>query len=151
MISNNRGGLIPLSEVTGVRKQPGVSQINRLNFKRIVQVKADVDTDKITSQQANKFLMKKFAGIETKYPGYSVAYAGEQEDTDKNMQEMGTLFIFALAFIFIVLAVFMNSLILPGVVMAAIPFSMVGVVLALFSHGQPMSFMSTLGIFPWRV
>jgi len=147
MISNNRGGLIPLSEVTGVKKQPGVSQINRLNFKRIVQVKADVDTDIITSQQANLFLMKKFKGIEKKYPGYSVAYAGEQEDTDKNMQEMGTYFLFALAFIFIVLAVFMNSLILPAVVMVAIPFSLVGVILALFVHGEPMSFMSTLGIF----
>lgn len=147
MIANNRGGLIPLSTVTGVKKQPGVSQISRLNFKRIVQVKADVDTDIITSQKANMQLMKKFADIEKRYPGYSVAYAGEQEDTSENMKELGTYFAFALAFIFIVLAVFMNSLILPLVVMIAIPFSMVGVVLALFVHGEPMSFMSTLGIF----
>jgi multidrug efflux pump subunit AcrB len=146
-ISNNQGGLIPLSMVTGVRKQPGISHINRLNFKRLVQVQANVDTEKITSMEVNEMLKKKFANISQKHPSYSVAYGGEQEDTNKSMGEMGILFIFALMIIYVILAVFFNSLILPGVVMSAIPFALVGVVIALFAHGQPLSFMSMLGVF----
>jgi multidrug efflux pump subunit AcrB len=146
-ISNNKGGLIPLSMVTDVRKQPGISHINRLNFKRLVQVQANVDTEKITSREVNKMLKKEFADISEKHPSYSVAYGGEQEDTNKSMGEMGILFIFALMIIYLILAVFFNSLILPGVVMSAIPFALVGVILALFAHGQPLSFMSMLGVF----
>ncbi len=147
MISNNQGGLIPLDAVTGVKKQPGYSQINRLNYKRIVQVQANVDTNIITSVEVNRFLQNKFADIGKKYPDYDIAYAGEQEDTSDTMGEMGNLFLFALLIIYIVLSVFFGSLILPVVIMSAIPFALVGVVFALFVHGQPLSFMSMLGVF----
>ncbi|MCP4136653.1 MAG: efflux RND transporter permease subunit [bacterium] len=147
MISTQQGGLIPLSLVTRVEKQPGYSQINRLNYERIVQVQANVDTSKITSMKVNKMLTKKFKNIENEYPGYSIAYGGEQEDTNKSMGELGVLFIFAILVIYIILAVFFDSLALPVVVMVAIPFSLVGVVLALFFHGEPLSFMSVLGLF----
>jgi multidrug efflux pump subunit AcrB len=36
---------------------------------------------------------------------------------------------------------------IPVVVMIAIPFALVGMILALWTHGQPLSFMSTLGFF----
>jgi multidrug efflux pump subunit AcrB len=147
MVSNNMGGLIPLDAVTGVSRQPGYSQINRLNYKRIVQVKANVDTDKITSLQVNDLLKQKFAEKSKTFNGYDIAYGGEQEDTAKTMGEMGLLFLFALFVIYIILAVFFKSLILPGVVMSAIPFALVGVVLAVLAHGQMLSFSSFLGIF----
>ncbi|MFC1670653.1 efflux RND transporter permease subunit, partial [Spirochaetota bacterium] len=147
MIANRQGGLMPLSRVAYVKKRKGYSGIFRLNFRRIVQVQAQVNKDIITSIEANKILAKKFKDIGKKYPGYDIGYGGEQEDTDKNMSEMGDLFNVALMIIFIILAVFMGSLFLPLVVMIAIPFATVGVVLALFIHGEPMSFMSMLGIF----
>jgi len=147
MVSNNKGGLIPLDAVTGVRQQPGYSQINRLNYKRIVQVQANVDMNIITSMQVNNMLKEKFPDISKKYKGYDIAYGGEQEDTADTMGEMGTLFLFALLVIYILLAVFFNSLILPAVVMSAIPFALVGVILAFLAHGQMLSFSSFLGIF----
>ena len=147
MISNNRGGLIPLDMVTRVKKQPGYSMINRLNYRRIAQVQADVDVNTVTSVEANRLLAEKFSDIEKRYPGYEIAYGGEQEDTDESMIELSQLFLVALLVIFMVLAVFMRSLILPVVVMAAIPFSLVGVIFALITHGQPLSFMGTLGVF----
>ena len=36
---------------------------------------------------------------------------------------------------------------MPLIIMMAIPFVLVGVVAALFTHGQPLSFMSMLGLF----
>ncbi|MCJ7772050.1 MAG: efflux RND transporter permease subunit [Desulfobacterales bacterium] len=147
MISNGSGGLIPLERVTHVKKQPGYTQINRLNYKRIVQVQAEVDTDVITSIQVNRLLAIKFKDIEKRYTGYSISYGGEQEETGKRMGEMGVLFLFAILVIYIILAVYFNSLMIPVVVMSAIPFALVGVMFALWIHGQPLSFMSTLGLF----
>lgn len=147
MVANQRGGLIPLSMVARVVEKPGFAQINRLNYKRIAQVQANVDLKKITSMEVNKRLMEKFAGIESRHPGYFVSYGGEQEETQKRMAELGTLFLFALLVIYIIIAVFFNSTIIPLVVMAAIPFAQVGVIFALGVHGQNNSFMSTLGFF----
>jgi multidrug efflux pump subunit AcrB len=147
MIANKNGGLIPLDMVTEVKKQPGYTQINRLNYKRIVQVQAEVHTDIITSLEVNRMLAKKFSDIEKRFPGYSISYGGEQEETRERMGELGILFLFALLIIYIIIAVFFGSLTIPIVVMSAIPFALVGVVLALAAHGQPMSFMSALGIF----
>ena len=147
VIANKGGGLIPLDMVTEVRKQPGYTQINRLNYKRIVQVQAEVNTEIITSIEVNRILARKFRDIEKRFPGYSISYGGEQEETRERMGELGILFLFALLIIYIIIAVFFGSLTIPIVVMSAIPFALVGVVLALTAHGQPMSFMSALGIF----
>jgi len=147
MISNGTGGLIPLDKVTHLHKQPGYTQINRLDYKRIVQVQAEVDTKDVTSIEVNRKLAEKFKDIEKRYPGYSISYGGEQEETAERMGEMGVLFLFAILIIYIILAVYFNSLMIPFVVMSAIPFALVGVIFALFVHGQPLSFMSTLGLF----
>jgi multidrug efflux pump subunit AcrB len=147
MIANRTGGLIPLDRVTSMTRQPGYSQINRLNYMRLVQVQADVDLKKTTPIEVNRAMEAKFQSIAERYPGYSVAYGGEQEETNKRMGELGTLFQFALLVIFVVLAVFFGSLMLPVVVMAAIPFALVGVIFALAVHRQPLSFMSVLGLF----
>ncbi len=146
-IANMTGGLIPLDSVSSVRIDKGFSQINRLNFKRLVQVQADVDMKLITPVEVTRLLEKKFTGMDKKYPGYFISYGGEQEDTNKSMGELGLYFIMALIVIFIVITIFMRSLIMPVVVMSAIPFSLVGVIFALFTHRLPLSFMSALGLF----
>ena len=130
-IANMVGGLVPLDAVSEVRTGKAYSQINRLNYKRLVQVQADVDIASITPVEVTKLLEKKFADIEARYPGYSIAYGGEQEDTNESMGELGTLFIMALLVMYVVLAVFMHSLVMPFVVMIAIPFALIGVIFAL--------------------
>jgi multidrug efflux pump subunit AcrB len=146
-IATRTGGLVSLDQVSRVKTDTAYSQINRLNFKRLVQVQADTDTKIITPMEVTKLLEKKFPDIEKRYPGYLITYGGEQEDTNKSMSELGKYFIGALLVIFVVITVFMRSLIMPVVVMIAIPFALVGVVLAQFFHHQPLSFMSMLGLF----
>jgi len=146
-IATRMGGLVTLDSVSTVKAQNAYSQINRLNFMRLVQVQANVDIKKITPGKVTDQLNKKFADIETRYPGYSIRYGGEQEDTDKSMSELSRLFIIAIGIIFLVITIFFRSLILPMVVMIAVPFALVGVVFAEFVHHQPFSFMSTLGLF----
>lgn len=146
-IANRMGGLIPLDAVSTLKMDKAYSQINRLNFKRLVQVQADVDTAVITSDRVTQLMKNKFTDIEKRYPGYIISYGGEQEDTNKSMGELGLYFMAALIVMFVILTVSMRSLIQPLVVMIAIPFALVGVVFALYIHHQPLSFMSMLGLF----
>lgn len=145
-ISNRTGGLVALDSVSTLKQDKAYSQINRLNYKRLVQVQANVDASVTTSDAVTRMMQQKFADIEKRYPGYLISYGGEQEDSRKSMGELGSLFLAALVVMFFVLTVSMRSLILPLVVMIAIPFALIGVVLALFTHHQPMSFMSVLGL-----
>lgn len=147
MISNNQGGLVPLGMITTKKQQPGYSQINRLDYKRIVQVKANVDTTVTNSVKVNSDLAAKFSDIEKRYPGYFISYGGEQEETADSLAELGVYFEIALVVIFVILAIFFKSLMIPFVVMIAIPFSLIGVIIALFIHHEPLCFMSILAIF----
>ncbi|HPI89293.1 MAG TPA: efflux RND transporter permease subunit, partial [Spirochaetota bacterium] len=146
-VANKSGGLVPLALVTDVKKVKEYSHINRLNSRRLVQVQAEIEDSRITPGKVTDLLQEKFADIEKRYPGYLVACGGEQEYSNKSMAELKVLFIGALLIIFVVLAVYMHSLVMPVVVMIAIPFALIGVVFALAVHGQPMSFFSVLGLF----
>lgn len=146
-VANRTGGLVPLDLITNINTVKEYSQINRLNFKRIVQVQAEIEGSKTTPGEVTKLLQKKFADIEKRYPGYLVAYGGEQEAADKTMAQLSVLFIAALLVIFVVLTVYMRSLVMPVVVMIAIPFALIGVVFATAVHGEPMSFFAVLGLF----
>ena len=147
MVSNSDGGLVPLSKIASIEKKRGVAFINRLNFKRLVQIQAEIDPNKITSMEVNKMLMKRFKGIETKYENLAFAYGGEQEDSNKSMKDLAVLFLIAIAVIFIVISAYFEHISIAVVLMSAIPFSMIGVIFGLFIHGQPFSFMGCLGVF----
>ncbi|MCB1168655.1 MAG: efflux RND transporter permease subunit, partial [Leptospiraceae bacterium] len=96
-VSNNNGGLVPLSRVTDWGEPtPGYSMINRLNFRRVGKVQANIDEDVITSAQVNKKLAEKFADIEKRYPGYYVNYGGEKEDRQESLGNLAVLFGFAM-------------------------------------------------------
>ncbi|MBR32888.1 MAG: acriflavin resistance protein [Spirochaetaceae bacterium] len=146
-VSNNKGGLVPLSAVTDWgAPTPGYSMINRLNFRRVGKVQANVEKGTITSAEVNQKLIDKFQDIEKRYPGYTINYGGEEEDRNESLGNLAVLFGFAMFAIYMILASFFRSLILPVVVMSAIPFGLVGVILALLAHGEPLSFMSLLGV-----
>ena len=147
MVENNSGGLIPLTMITSVDKQTGISQINRLDYKRLVQVQADVDTTKTTSVIVNSMMMDKFKNIEKEYPGYFISYGGEHEETGERLVEMGQYFLVALFIIFMILTAYFKSIYIPLVVMIAIPYSLIGVILAVFIHGEMFHFMSYMGFF----
>jgi multidrug efflux pump subunit AcrB len=148
-VTNNTGNLIPISRMTSYEKKPGLASINHYDGKRLLTVTANLDETKTTSQKANKDI-KAFAEgkdpIIEKYYGYRVRYGGENQDTEESMKSLGRSFMIAGLIIFIILVSLFKSVIQPFIVMAAIPFSLIGVILAFVTHGQYLSFLSMIGI-----
>lgn len=145
-VRNRFGNLIPLKKVATIEKVPGTTTIHHLDGKRVVTASSNVDTDKVTSMQVNQMLMKKFRDIDDRYVGYSVRYAGEQEESVESLVSLMKAYFFAFLVVYLILASFFKSIIQPFIVMLAIPFGLIGVVVAYILHGMPLSFLAILGI-----
>ena len=146
VVRNKYGNLIELKKVAQIKKIPGTTVIHHLDGKRVVTASADVNTNKITSLKVNSMLAKKFKDISQKYMGYFVKYGGEQEDTTDSLVSLLKAFLYAFLIIYLILASFFRSIVQPLIVMLAIPFGLIGVILAFLAHGIPFSFLAILGI-----
>jgi len=152
LIPNSKGNLVKLRSVARVEETEGVYLINHLDGKRVLHVTAQVDNKKATSLEVNNELQKEFKGFEDNYLGYSVKYSGEFEDQMKSRKNLLTSYMFALFMIFILLVAMFRSLIQPFIVMCAIPFGIIGVILAFWVHdmilpsGRPLNFFAMMGL-----
>ena len=146
MIPNRAGGLVPLGKIADFEEQPGLASVRHKKGVRVIHVSAEVRPNEITSAEANALVEEKkdeWLGEDGKYLKYLLG--GEQERTQESVRGLIFSFIFALFGIFIILAIQFNKLSYPFLVMLAIPFGMIGIVIGLFIHGQPLSFMSLMG------
>ena len=78
--------------------------------------------------------------------GYSYLWEGLQEDQGETNSNMGSALLIAVVFIYLVLASQFESFLHPLTIMPALPFAMVGAVLALFLTGSSVSMGSLIGI-----
>jgi multidrug efflux pump subunit AcrB len=145
-IPNHLGNLIPVKKVARLENTTGVHAIKHFDRKRMIAVTADVDEKIITPIDIEGKIQKFYNNeLVQRYPGLNLSFGGEQEETQKSLQDFLRAMFLAVFLIFIILAASFNSIIRPIVVMCAIPFGLVGVIYAFFLHGQPLSFMALLG------
>jgi len=146
LIPNQFNKLVSLGSVAKVVEEDGIYTINHKDGKRVIHVTAGVDDEIITSQEANQLLQKEFSEIDKDYLGYSVDFGGEFEEQMESRKNLMISFAIALCIIFIILTTMFKSLIQPFIVMLAIPFGLIGVIIAFYFHGKPLSFFALMGI-----
>ena len=135
---------VPFEDATLEVDELGGVPINDIVFEFEV---AQYDSSfEVTSNKVAQLIQEKFKGISSEYPGYSIRFGGEQEETAKSMKSLLISFCIAVLLIFVILATQFNSLIQPAVVLLTIPFGMIGVVFAFWIHGRPFSFLAVMGI-----
>ncbi len=147
LIPNRTGGLVPLEKIAQFKEVPGVTSIRHKDGIRVLNVSAEVEPDTITSKELNALVKKKASAWLSSPEAALVKYrlGGEQERTEESVQGLLFSFAFALLGIFIILAIQFNRMSYPLLVMFSIPFGVIGIVVGLFLHGQPLSFMSLMG------
>ncbi|MCF7908874.1 MAG: efflux RND transporter permease subunit [Candidatus Omnitrophica bacterium] len=145
LVPNKFGNLIPLAKIARFEDGVSVARVQHLDGKRVISVKANVDNQNITSNEANKLIKDKFKDVSINFPGYSIQFGGEQRENVRSMKDFANAFILALFLIFLILAANFNSLVQPLIVMMAIPFGFIGVIWAFFFHGLPIGFFMFMG------
>ncbi|MCP4678321.1 MAG: efflux RND transporter permease subunit [Deltaproteobacteria bacterium] len=142
------GGEIPITEAADVNRSVSYTEIKRLDGRRVVDVTADVDT-KMTS--ATKILasleIDVLPDLIKRYPGLNFTRAGQNQEMRESMTSLGLGFVVALVAMFGLLAVPLRSYAEPlFVVMAAIPFGIVGAVIGLAVMGLDLSLIAVMGL-----
>ena len=146
-IRTNNGGFVPLAEVADVSEELSPSTINRRNGRRVITITADVDQAIVSSQQVNTVLSNSMLpDIKKALPDVSFDFGGEAREQGDVGSVLGKNFTLALLAIFILLAIPFRSYVQPLVVMLAIPFGLVGAVLAHLIMDLYLGMLSVFGL-----
>lgn len=140
---NNRGELVPISEVTTVKQVPDLQQITRDNRRRAVFFLANASPI-ATGQQALDESMR--ICHEVLPSGYQATLTGtSQAGSQTNVSLMMTM---ALGIIvaYMVLVSQFNSFLQPWVILLALPFSITGALTALWFFNQSLNMYSLIGL-----
>lgn len=143
LVRNNRGELIPLSELVRIEEKPTLQLIARRNKERAVSIFANL---KAGASQERALSYIQSVAKEVLPPGYHVVMTGSAE----TFQESGQSLLFALlvgwVVSYMILASQFNSFIHPVTVLLAMPFSITGALIMLFLSGQSINMFSFIGL-----
>jgi multidrug efflux pump subunit AcrB len=146
-IRTPQGGEIPLTRAAWVDEGWGFSEINRTDRKRVINVTASIDSKKGNAQEILADLRTGvLAGLVRDYPGLTFDLEGEEKERRESMNSMRSGFLLALFAIFALLAIPFRSYSQPLIIMAAIPFGVVGAVIGHLLMGYDLSILSLFGM-----
>jgi multidrug efflux pump subunit AcrB len=146
IVRNQTGKLIPLKSFIRLERRPAWKSIHHYQGQRVITITADVNNDVTSSGKIKEKIFEKYANLTQTYPGIRMEATGESEESaevQNNMMKAGVLAILGVYFILVLL---LNSVFQPLIILFAIPFGVIGVLLAFWCQGMTMGFMALLGI-----
>ncbi|UWQ92126.1 efflux RND transporter permease subunit [Rhodobacteraceae bacterium M382] len=147
LLRSPQGIYVPLADIVTVKQRTGFSSVRRENGVRVISVKGDISEDDPARAEAigealETEILPKIASerqVEWRLSGLS-----EQED--EFLQEARTGLILCLSGIYLVLAWVFASWTRPLVVMAIIPFGLVGTIWGHYIWEVPLSMFTVVGL-----
>ncbi|MEP3422994.1 MAG: efflux RND transporter permease subunit [Erythrobacter sp.] len=140
-------GFTSLGAIADASFTESPSQINREAGRRVISISADVDDQVVTGDEVSTLLSQDIMpSIMADYPGLRYSFGGQQEEQAESFGDLGTAFGLALIVIYALLAIPFKSYTQPLVIMAAIPFGLVGALLGHLVLGIPLGILSMFGI-----
>jgi hydrophobic/amphiphilic exporter-1 (mainly G- bacteria), HAE1 family len=132
-----------VGDVAEVREVESPAAVSRTDGERAVTVSGEITS---TDTQAVSTAAQK-AIAELDLPGnVSAQVGGENEDIDESFRNLFLSIIVALVLVFLILVVFFGSLLVPLVILLAVPLTTVGAFGALYLTNTALSVPSLLGI-----
>ena len=146
-IQTQKGEWLPLSLVAAMETGYVPSSLNRKNGRRVVQVSASLDKERISGGEAFEWIKKNITPeLKSLYPELTISGAGELEEMGEIQGGMKRALIMIFIFIYVLLAVPLRSYWQPLVIMAVIPFGFVGAAMGHWVTGLPLSILSFFGM-----
>lgn len=140
------GEQVPLSAVAQAEIGRGFSRIGRIDGRRTVTIRGDVDTEvanvnEILGDTIARFLPE----LTSRFPGVEVGLEGEIAEQGKTQASMLRGFLLGLIGVFLLLSFQFRDYVEPVIVMLAIPFALIGVIWGHILLGFDLSMPSMLG------
>ncbi len=147
-LSTNKRGpdgelrMVPLRQVAEIVESTSPQIIKRQDLQRRVALYANAEGRPSGNVGDD---VKKIVDSTVLPPGYRFAIAGQQEDTQESMAALVAALGLAIIFIYLVLASQFASFTQPVAIMASLPFTLIGVLLALILTGTTLNILSMIG------
>jgi multidrug efflux pump subunit AcrB len=142
-----QGGWVPLHSVADIDMQPGYTTLTRTMGARRVSVTAEVDSRKANAADViNQLKTDYLPSVPSRFPGVSVSIRGDMKENQETFGSLIVGFPLAIITIYLILATVFRSYLQPMVILATVPFGMVGAILAHLVLGYDLSLMSVFGI-----
>ncbi|MEP2495343.1 MAG: efflux RND transporter permease subunit [Parasphingorhabdus sp.] len=141
------GGEVPLATLAEVSFGQAPSVIRRTDGRRITTVTADINTDVVTGQEiATAVTDEIMPELQADYPQLLYRFGGEQKEQQESFGDLGLAFLAALLMIYTLLAIPFRSYMQPLIIMAVIPFGIIGALIGHLVLGLPLGVLSIFGI-----
>jgi HAE1 family hydrophobic/amphiphilic exporter-1 len=134
---------LPLGQVADIHSARGPAMIQHIDRERVVSVEANARgvplsevVDAINAEVAKM----------TMPHGYGVAQGGDAEDQQEVFSRMGGAMMVGIVLMYLILVVQFGSFVEPLAILASLPLSLIGVMLALFVTGSTVNLMSMIGV-----
>jgi multidrug efflux pump subunit AcrB len=139
------GAAIPLVAEVSFGTAP--STIRRVDGRRIVTITAEVDHSVITGSEVTSELTGRILpAAQERYPALRYGFGGEQREQARALGGMIRGFLLALFVMYALLAIPFRSYVEPLIIMAAVPFGVVGAVFGHLLFGLSLGMLSMFGI-----
>jgi len=141
------GGEVPLATLADVSFGQAPAIIRRTDGRRITTVTGDIDTNIVTSQEiANALTDEIMPELQADYPQLLYSFGGEQQEQQDSFGDLGLAFLAALLMIYALLAIPFRSYLQPLIIMAVIPFGIIGALIGHLILGLPLGVLSMFGM-----
>ncbi|MDY6029881.1 MAG: efflux RND transporter permease subunit [Acidaminococcaceae bacterium] len=142
-VSSPSGKYYRLGDIATVKLTAGPTRIERQDKQRQVVVYANTAgispgdlIEKIKTELMPKLNMQ---------PGYSYKMIGQAQDMEKSFAEIAKAIVLAVIIVYMVLASQFESFLQPFIIMASLPFAVIGALLGLLVAGQTINILSMVG------
>ena len=135
-----------LRDAVHIQEGRSYTSINRTNGRRTIEVTANVQPRSKVEQLTAELRATALPDLKTAYPGLSFSFEGRQADLRESVGSLIQGLLLALLALYGLLAVPFRSYVQPLIIMACIPFGLVGAVLGHLLMGYSLSLMSLFGI-----
>ena len=140
------GGAVPLAELVRPVSAVVKGNIRHYNFRRAVTVEANLDKDRIDTQQANVLLGAHWDTVAARHPDVSLDFTGELDDIQESLDAITVLFALGIGIMYLILGTQFRSYFQPFLILAAVPMAFTGVAIGLLISGYPLSLFNLYGI-----
>jgi multidrug efflux pump subunit AcrB len=141
------GDEVPFGQVAQVKVEQGYATIERAQRLRVIKITADVETAVINANEVRMALTDSFLPrLKNLYPGLRYTIEGEGKEQAESLGDVKAGLAIALFGIYALLAIPFKSFSQPFIVMAAIPFGIVGAVIGHLIMGFDISLLSLFGM-----
>lgn len=137
----------PVSEIADIQFHRGPSEINRIDQMRSITVSADVDSTKNNSFAIVQDFKQTFVPkLMAEHPNVFIRWEGEQQQTAESFTSMFVGFAVAVIAMYVLLTMEFRSYMQPLLVLAIIPFGIIGAVFGHFVLGLEFTIFSMFGL-----